>query len=661
MAKEEVILEFKVEQGNAIADLEKTKKEIVSLKEEQKQLNEAYKKGNITLDEYASESVRVEQILKNQTNTYSKLTHQVQGTKSMTDQLKGSLQTLAPGLNSSIEGFAGMTKAAIKFIATPIGAVVAALGIAIYALKSYFNSSEEAQDRFNKIVNVGKGIFERYMNVVEGLGEVIYELTTSINGSSLGLDAFTKKFGAFGIALDVAFAPLKLLIGSIKTLGDIFDRFFPEQSKNIKEFFSSLEQEAERFTKLQSDIDKRERDLLVQRAQTNKEVAKLREDAIHQEGEAKRESIEKAIELERGLVNEEVKLAESKKQLAEAELKRNGDDKAAKEKVAQATAELINVQAQRYEATLRFEKQLEALDQAEQKLYEAELKRNEDLRLFSEEQKAKEAEDREAEIEELAEHLINKNAVEESLNQNFADIEAEQEAERADKSLSLDNTVSRQKQAALLATHKLRMDLMKQGMTEEQANAKIHQALEQQKLAQTSDALSMASGLFKQNTVAYKVTSTAKAVIDTYSAANLALSSYPPPLGAIFAALNIALGLVNVGKITGIAAAGGAKFMTKGPTLLLVGDNPGGRERVEVTPVSGRGVTRTFGGGRGVAMAGGGSIDGSILAAASTRNLDTQFDLQSVMGDQQIGVTFSETEYTRFKQKLTFKEELTQA
>ncbi len=52
-----------------------------------------------------------------------------------------------------------------------------------------------------------------------------------------------------------------------------------------------------------------------------------------------------------------------------------------------------------------------------------------------------------------------------------------------------------------------------------------------------------------------------------------------------------------------MAAAGGTDFVTSGPTLLLVGDNPGGRERVKVDPLSGRGKTRML--GNVLAMAGG--------------------------------------------------------
>lgn len=54
------------------------------------------------------------------------------------------------------------------------------------------------------------------------------------------------------------------------------------------------------------------------------------------------------------------------------------------------------------------------------------------------------------------------------------------------------------------------------------------------------------------------------------------------------------------------AAAGGGTFVTSGPTTLTVGDNPGGAELVQVTPISGKGQTRV--GGNMAQLAGGGTV-----------------------------------------------------
>jgi hypothetical protein len=72
------------------------------------------------------------------------------------------------------------------------------------------------------------------------------------------------------------------------------------------------------------------------------------------------------------------------------------------------------------------------------------------------------------------------------------------------------------------------------------------------------------------------------------------------------------------------AAAGGGDFVTTKPTLLLVGDNPGGRERVTVEPLSGKGQTRIGNSGL-IAMAGGGSLTvnpSGMSAISSTASND---------------------------------------
>ena len=57
-----------------------------------------------------------------------------------------------------------------------------------------------------------------------------------------------------------------------------------------------------------------------------------------------------------------------------------------------------------------------------------------------------------------------------------------------------------------------------------------------------------------------------------------------PVLAPIAAASAIAVGTANIQKIQ--SASTGADFITSGPQMLLVGDNPGQREKVEVTPLS---------------------------------------------------------------------------
>lgn len=127
-----------------------------------------------------------------------------------------------------------------------------------------------------------------------------------------------------------------------------------------------------------------------------------------------------------------------------------------------------------------------------------------------------------------------------------------------------------------------------------------------------SGIASLGKELLADNFEAMKAISITEAIINTAKGVSNALGSAPPPLNFVLAGLTGALGAVQVAKIASSeppsAAAGGGSFMTTKPTMLLVGDNPGGREKVTVTPLSGTGQTRVAKGSGLVAMAGGGSL-----------------------------------------------------
>jgi hypothetical protein len=99
--KVEVILDFEVNQGAAITELEQTKKAIIGLKKEQQQLQNAYKKGEIALEEYAKESVRVEGQLKRQQTTYNNVQKSVTGVKTQLDKLIDSNKAIAKSFDDT--------------------------------------------------------------------------------------------------------------------------------------------------------------------------------------------------------------------------------------------------------------------------------------------------------------------------------------------------------------------------------------------------------------------------------------------------------------------------------------------------------------------------------------------------------------------------------
>jgi hypothetical protein len=131
----------------------------------------------------------------------------------------------------------------------------------------------------------------------------------------------------------------------------------------------------------------------------------------------------------------------------------------------------------------------------------------------------------------------------------------------------------------------------------------VTHAKSQAELKAGADLLSNLSRLAGENknfAIAAARLSQASAIIDTYAGANKAFAQ-GGVLGFISSAAVIAGGLANIAQIESQlaemgSAAHGADFVTSGPQMLMVGDNPGGAERVQVSPLSSPNVEGPQGG-----------------------------------------------------------------
>jgi hypothetical protein len=302
----------------------------------------------------------------------------------------GSLQQIAPGLTGATKGIYGMVKASLAFLATPIGLVVAALGAAIFALTSYFKGSEEGQNRLNKIMAVGSAIFEQFMNVVEDIGEALYNAFTNPKQALIDFGNLVKQnlinqfvgmlelFPALGKAFGLLFkgefkaagkvaadAVAKVVLG-VEHATDKVQGFIKKTNELIDEGISN----GDRLSNLQAKIDKDERRLITERSKTALEVSKLRQEALDKEYGERRALIIEAIALEEKLSSREVALARTRLAYAELAAKANGEDKDALNAVAQARANVMAAEETAFTNTLRFRKEIERLDNEFEKRWE---------------------------------------------------------------------------------------------------------------------------------------------------------------------------------------------------------------------------------------------------------------------------------------------------
>lgn len=203
------ILKFEIEAGDAISEQEKLKTLFIQLKQEQAQLQKAYKDGAITLQEYSAETVRVENTQKKVVASYSQVQRSVTGLKNpikeLTEsnkQLSAQFSQMGDKINLGGTSLTGFTSK-ITAMASPVGlavGLVTALGSAYaqssegakdleFAQNELSAAFQIASDKLGDFLNTGKdgeGLFTRLTDLLIG----------SIGGSGALIDI---KLQALGI------------------------------------------------------------------------------------------------------------------------------------------------------------------------------------------------------------------------------------------------------------------------------------------------------------------------------------------------------------------------------------------------------------------------------------------------------------------------------
>ena len=220
-----------------------------------------------------------------------------------------ALNSANPALGGAVTGIKSMSKAALAFIATPIGAVIGAIGLALGALTAFFNSSEEGQNELNKVTRTFTVIAENAIDVIADLGELL--------------------FSVFGRETEV----------SIDTITSKIAGLNEETQKEIKL--------ARELADLEAETDKLERKALVDRAKLERDTAQLRLDAKDEENFSDKERLaflREANALQEAQLEIDSTIAKNRLKIRLDENEFSKSDKEAKEAAAIAQAEVYNVE-----------------------------------------------------------------------------------------------------------------------------------------------------------------------------------------------------------------------------------------------------------------------------------------------------------------------------
>ncbi|WP_421752926.1 hypothetical protein [Croceimicrobium sp.] len=472
----------------------------------------------------------------------------------------------------AVSGLKSLIVSAKAFIATPLGLTLAAIAGILQTVKAAFSDSEEGQNKWNKIVGVSNAILGNFRDLIADAGEFIISIfedpqeaiksfgnlikdniNTRIEGllglfPSLGEAielVFQGEFSKAGkVALD-AVGKIALGVDSVtesteKAVQAVSD--FVDQ--NIKEAAAAAD-----VADARAKADKIERELLVDRAKLEADIAELRLKSREEDrytAEERRGFLIEARDLQDTLIDREKEVATLR---ADAIAMENTFARSNKENLdaeAAAKAEISRLEAARLNQARQVQRELTRIDkeiERNAKQAAAEAKKRAEEELKAQETAAKvAAEGIQAEFdrqalsvqERYANGILSREEYEEELQDlNLASLMAQSEALRfyGQDTLKLESSI---------ASERIKI---------REAEAKQKEQIQKGEAAGFRQSLNQIQGLFEEHTAAYQAIRATQAIIDTYSAANMALSTYPPPLGAIAASLAVVQGLINVDKI----------------------------------------------------------------------------------------------------------------
>lgn len=255
------------------------------------------------------------------------LTSVVPGFDKLNKTLSGMGVSLEQLATKGMKGFSGFTagikqatSAGLKFIATPIGAIIAAIAAVVAILAKGFQKLTEAFQKNDKAGTQLQKLFAVFTPIVQGISKAFDGLATSLGN----------------VAEKIA-----------DWIGGM----------------SSAVAEAQELVTATDNLDEAERNYTVNSARRSRDIAKLREESAESPDLAEREKkLKEAIALEEEDLLERKKIAAERLRILEAEAKANSDtsDETMK-KIAEARAAMYAAEEQYYTGVKKLNKELESV------------------------------------------------------------------------------------------------------------------------------------------------------------------------------------------------------------------------------------------------------------------------------------------------------------
>lgn len=546
--------------------LKQTQDQYRQLSKEVKAERDAVEKGTQTLAQKRAELARLNKELENTaigTDTFKRL--QVESKKlraeiNGADEAVGKFQgNVGNYKNAIVDAFQQMG-INIKALTTPIQNINNTYNTFVNDAKNNTNALQLANDGLTKslsgtskalrilkiaLISIGIGA------IVVILGSIVAFLTTT----QKGIDAINKLLIPLGNTL-------QRVLGIAQQLGEVFVNIFRGKASwselgdvigTVGDQLSEAWKQGQRLVEIQKELRNITLAIAANEGRINRQIAEQRqilEDLNRTDAERKKAG-EQAIALQNALT--QLKQQELEKQLEQAKIKagQNDTDVATLTEIAKLSQDIEQLQADNLNKQREVKNKINAIDKkaADDQLKAAQQLRDTYSTLIPELQ---------AKVNELA--IQTRDALKPETGAELRDAYSEIFEQERQFAESRRFQFEQEKDIRL----EVLRDQLEEGLLTEKEFAaqsyEVSKSLADQKSELERDVLdakfaALEAGLNLVGEFAGKDSKIAKAaailsaIVNTYKAANLALSSYPPPVGQIFAGIAIAQGIANVAKI----------------------------------------------------------------------------------------------------------------
>lgn len=243
------------------------------------------------------------------------------------DEAGGAGNLVTNSLGGMAQGFLGVAKAGLAFIATPVGAIVLALVVIFGAITNAMNRSEEATAKITKVFALFSGVINALLKAIVPLGEYF-------------INYYVKTLEKVAEATDKAFQAIST---GLKFLG------FNDAAKSVDNFTGSVKDSikvSQDLATAELQLEKSQRKARLTQLQYQKEAEKfrqIRDDENRSIAERIKANDDLGATLKRQL-KDELAIAQTALKVANLRIKAEGSTKATLDTQADALTQIADIQ-----------------------------------------------------------------------------------------------------------------------------------------------------------------------------------------------------------------------------------------------------------------------------------------------------------------------------